>query len=293
MVAEVERRRSRRTTRPVRRRPARPSRRAGLVVGPVVHRVVGDVDDVVAAGGPVGQDCRHAGHGVRAAIDDAVEVDEEQQTHAADRSRASSRAYDGLDARPRPRPARRHRSDAHRWDEPPPHDDKNGRCSTSGGAGRPAAGRDPGTHRDRARLRRTGRARAARRTDRVRDHRPIQRPAHRRCADPFDGRWRPEGRRRRRHRGAPGHHRRPRSSPRCAASRRAHGGLEMAARQARIGSRAGRIDRQSAATPTRRAVERTAMRDDRAGWKPGRGATTKRGNPRKAPRTGGAGRMPP
>ena len=27
---------------------------------------------------------------------------------------------------------------------------------------------------------------------------------------------------------------------------------------------------------------------DRAGWKPGRGATTKRGNPRKAPKTGGS-----
>jgi hypothetical protein len=33
--------------------------------------------------------------------------------------------------------------------------------------------------------------------------------------------------------------------------------------------------------------------DDRPGWKPGRGATTKRGNPKRAPRTGGAGRMPP
>ena len=32
---------------------------------------------------------------------------------------------------------------------------------------------------------------------------------------------------------------------------------------------------------------------DRPGWKTGRGATTKRGNPRKAPRTGGAGRMRP
>jgi hypothetical protein len=33
--------------------------------------------------------------------------------------------------------------------------------------------------------------------------------------------------------------------------------------------------------------------DDRPRWKPGRGATAKRGNPRKAPRSGGAGRMPP
>jgi predicted RNA-binding protein with PIN domain len=32
---------------------------------------------------------------------------------------------------------------------------------------------------------------------------------------------------------------------------------------------------------------------DRPGWKPGRGATTKRGNPRRAPRTGGAGRIRP
>jgi hypothetical protein len=32
---------------------------------------------------------------------------------------------------------------------------------------------------------------------------------------------------------------------------------------------------------------------DRVGWQPGRGATTKRGNPRRAPKTGGAGRMRP
>jgi predicted RNA-binding protein with PIN domain len=32
---------------------------------------------------------------------------------------------------------------------------------------------------------------------------------------------------------------------------------------------------------------------DRASWKPGRGATTKKGNPRKAPKTGGADRMRP
>ena len=31
---------------------------------------------------------------------------------------------------------------------------------------------------------------------------------------------------------------------------------------------------------------------DRPRWQPGRGATTKKGNPRKAPRTGGAGTMP-
>ena len=32
---------------------------------------------------------------------------------------------------------------------------------------------------------------------------------------------------------------------------------------------------------------------DRVGWSPGRGATTKRGNPKRAPRTGGTGRMRP
>lgn len=32
---------------------------------------------------------------------------------------------------------------------------------------------------------------------------------------------------------------------------------------------------------------------DRVGWQPGRGATTKRGNPRRAPKAGGAGRMRP
>jgi hypothetical protein len=32
---------------------------------------------------------------------------------------------------------------------------------------------------------------------------------------------------------------------------------------------------------------------DRIGWQPGRGATTKRGNPRRSPKAGGAGRMRP
>jgi len=32
---------------------------------------------------------------------------------------------------------------------------------------------------------------------------------------------------------------------------------------------------------------------DRRGWKTGRGATTKKGNPKKAPKAGGAGRMRP
>jgi hypothetical protein len=39
--------------------------------------------------------------------------------------------------------------------------------------------------------------------------------------------------------------------------------------------------------------DRYGAGSDRQGWKPGRGATTKRGNPRRAPRGGGTGRMPP
>jgi hypothetical protein len=38
--------------------------------------------------------------------------------------------------------------------------------------------------------------------------------------------------------------------------------------------------------------DRDAAGADRPGWKPGRGATTKRGNPRRAPKGGGTGRMP-
>ena len=52
-----------------------------LVVGPVVHRVVGDVDDVVAARRPIGQHRGDARHRVGAAIDDAIEVDQEEEAH--------------------------------------------------------------------------------------------------------------------------------------------------------------------------------------------------------------------
>lgn len=54
--------------------------------------------------------------------------------------------------------------------------------------------------------------------------------------------------------------------------------------------------------PSRRAAPAETMSSqadgdpvetDRVGWQPGRGATAKRGNPRRAPRTGGAGRMRP
>jgi hypothetical protein len=40
------------------------------------------------------------------------------------------------------------------------------------------------------------------------------------------------------------------------------------------------------------ADDRDDDESERVGWRPGRGATTKRGNPRRSPRTGGTGRMP-
>ena len=51
------------------------------VVGAVVHRVVRHVDDVVAGRCARGEDGRHAGHRIRAAVDDPVEIDQEEQGH--------------------------------------------------------------------------------------------------------------------------------------------------------------------------------------------------------------------
>lgn len=64
----------------------------------------------------------------------------------------------------------------------------------------------------------------------------------------------------------------------------------------RLGS--GRLSSPSIGNPRPpRPIVRASPGDDedeseRAGWRPGRGATTKRGNPKRAPKTGGAGRMP-
>jgi hypothetical protein len=51
--------------------------------------------------------------------------------------------------------------------------------------------------------------------------------------------------------------------------------------------------RHAASHPADASDDRDGAGTDRPGWKPGRGATTKRGNPRRAPKGGGAGRMPP
>ena len=56
-------------------------REAGLVVGPVVHRVVGHVDDVVATDRAIGKDRGDARDRVGAAVDDAVEIDEQEEAH--------------------------------------------------------------------------------------------------------------------------------------------------------------------------------------------------------------------
>ena len=106
-------------------------------------------------------------------------------------------------------------------------------------------------------------------------------------------RRRPDARRRRRHGGPPGRHRRPRPAPRVAAAR-ARG--RRARRGCSGGSEPAGCARHRSATRGRRAapgpaadaghVERRRPGRDRPSvWKPGRGATTKKGNPRKAPRT--------
>ena len=141
----------------------------GLVVGPVVHRVVRDVDDVVAARGAIRQHGGHARDRVRAAVDDAVEVDQEEEAHAPDRSRAPAGAYDGS----MPAPDRNPLANTDRLLV----DGTNLLHSISrtagrrpaGGADRAAPGGRPGPGRHRARLRRPAGTRPPRRADRLRD----------------------------------------------------------------------------------------------------------------------------
>ena len=64
------------------------------VVRPVVHRVVRDVDDVVAQRGARGEHRRDPGHRRRAAVDHAVEVDQKQHRRiVAAVDRAHPRSY--------------------------------------------------------------------------------------------------------------------------------------------------------------------------------------------------------
>src|SRR5260221_11264392 len=56
-------------------------RQSRLVVGAVMHRVVGDVDHVVAAAGPIGKHGGDTRDRLVAAIDDAIEVDQQKEAH--------------------------------------------------------------------------------------------------------------------------------------------------------------------------------------------------------------------
>ena len=273
---------------------------AGLVVGPVVHRVVGDVHDVVATDGAIGKDRRDAGHGIAAAVDDTVEIDQQEETHRPIVAGRSAAAYDGADAGPlRPRPARRHAAPPDRRNEPAPRDADGGRGGTPPALIGRLRGVDPGHDHHRARLRRPARARAPQRADRDRPGRPLQRRPDGRRGHPDPHRRRPAARRRRRHGDPAGRDRRPRPAPRVAAARRPDGGLGVAARPAGGRSAGLAVGRQPAAgarpeTRHRGQPEgRRSGRDRPAAWKPGRGATTKKGNPRRAPKGGGTDRMPP
>jgi hypothetical protein len=54
------------------------------VVGPIVHRVVRHVDDGIASRGALRQQVGDARHGIRAAVHDAVEVDQQEEAHGAE-----------------------------------------------------------------------------------------------------------------------------------------------------------------------------------------------------------------
>ena len=54
-----------------------------------------------------------------------------------------------------------------------------------------------------------------------------------------------------------------------------------------------RPPRPTKASTSAAATDGDEDEGDRRGWAPGRGATTKKGNPRKAPKGSGTGRMPP
>jgi hypothetical protein len=54
-----------------------------------------------------------------------------------------------------------------------------------------------------------------------------------------------------------------------------------------------RSPRPAASTSAASQSDGDPAETNRVGWRPGRGATAKRGNPKRSPRTGGAGRMRP
>ena len=239
-----------RTTRPVSGVTGAAHRREpGLVVGPVVHRVVGHVDDVVAAGRAIGKDRGDARDGIGAAIDDAVEVDEQEEAHGPDRSRAPRRRVRLARCRsPIARPAGRHRPAAGRWHEPAPcHVEDGGRAAPPAALIGRLRGAIPAATT--IELVFDGPPERGLRNERIAAgvDRPLQRRAHRRrrssslmiddvgLLDGADGTA-----------AAPGRHRRPRPAPRRAAARRPDGRLGVAARPARGRSARVAVGRQPA-----------------------------------------------
>ena len=81
VLAQVGRRRARRRDDRVGRDRAAHRRETRLVVGPVMHRVVRHVDDVIAPRRAIGEDGGDACNGVGPAVDDTIEIDEQEKAH--------------------------------------------------------------------------------------------------------------------------------------------------------------------------------------------------------------------
>ena len=79
VIREVERRGPRRRHDAIRLDRTAHGREAGDVLGAIPHRVVRHVDDVIAEGRPRREHRGHSGHRIRAAVDDPVEVDEQEE----------------------------------------------------------------------------------------------------------------------------------------------------------------------------------------------------------------------
>ncbi len=307
VVAQVERRRARRRHDRVRRDRAAHRRQPGLVVGPVVHRVVGHVDDVVATGRAIGKDRGDARHRIGAAVDDAVEIDEQEEAHGPIVAGRLGAAYDWLDAAARSRT---------RWPPPDVCWSMARTCSTP--SRRQPAAAPPAALIGRLR----GAIPAATTIELVFDGPPERGLRNERIAAGVIVRY--SGGRTaddlillmiddvRALDGADGtatllvvtDDRDLRHGARLRGARTA-GSAWLLGRLDAGGSRRRRSairDRRAPRGPRSRVPHRRPRRlssdgdpaeMDRPRWKTGRGATTKRGNPKRAPKAGGTGRMRP
>ena len=155
----------------------------------VVHRVVGHVDHDVAQGGAGGQRGPDTGHALGRAVDDTIEIDEEEHRTMLPSAHAPGPPHHAL---------RRHRSPHHRRDQPalPPRDgDWRGRPGLGDRRADPRGGAPRDHHRPRVRRRRPRRLRAPG----PEDGRPLLGSQGRRRHDPgpglrgHDARRRPRG----------------------------------------------------------------------------------------------------